>query len=81
MLKVATTPVERELIEDAILLDNNLDHTGLHAAGCIISDNSDLSEYIPVAWDIGAQTWKTQCNMVQCEELHGLLKMDVRHVR
>ena len=77
MLKVATTPVERELIEDAILLDNNLDHTGLHAAGCIISDNSDLSEYIPVAWDIGAQTWKTQCNMVQCEELHGLLKMDL----
>ena len=77
MLRAAATPIEKELVEAAILLDNNLDHTGLHAAGCIISDNSDLSEYIPVAWDIGAQTWKTQCNMVQCEELHGLLKMDL----
>ena len=77
MLRAATAPIEKELVEAAVLLDNNLDHTGLHAAGCIISDNSDLSEYIPVAWDIGAQTWKTQCNMVQCEELHGLLKMDL----
>lgn len=80
MLNEAQNDIEVELVENAVLLDNNLDHTGLHAAGCIISDNHDLSEYIPVAWDNGAKTWKTQCNMTQCEDLHGLLKMDVRHV-
>ena len=81
LLANCDSDIEREIVETAVLMDNNLDHTGLHAAGCIISDNDDLSEYIPVAWDVGFQTWKTQCDMVQCESLHGLLKMDVRHVR
>ena len=69
--------IEKEIIETAILMDGNLDHTGLHAAGVIISDNDDLAEYIPVAWDTGFETWKTQCDMVQCESKHGLLKMDL----
>jgi DNA polymerase-3 subunit alpha len=69
--------IEKEIIETAILMDGNLDHTGLHAAGVIISDNDDLAEYIPVAWDSGFETWKTQCDMVQCESKHGLLKMDL----
>ena len=73
--------IEEEIINTAILMDGNLDHTGLHAAGVVISDNDDLAEYIPVAWDTGFETWKTQCDMVQCEEKHGLLKMDVRLVR
>ena len=33
--------IEREIVETAILMDQNLDHTGLHAAGVIISDNDD----------------------------------------
>lgn len=69
--------IEEEIINTAILMDGNLDHTGLHAAGVVISDNDDLAEYIPVAWDTGFETWKTQCDMVQCEEKHGLLKMDL----
>ena len=73
----ADSAIEKEIVETAILMDGNLDHTGLHAAGVIISDNDDLSEYIPVAWDAGFETWKTQCDMVQCENKHGLLKMDV----
>ena len=73
----ATSKIEKEIVETAILMDGNLDHTGLHAAGVIISDNDDLSEYIPVAWDTGFETWKTQCDMVQCEGKHGLLKMDI----
>jgi DNA polymerase-3 subunit alpha len=73
----ADSEIEREIVETAILMDGNLDHTGLHAAGVIISDNDDLAEYIPVAWDTGFETWKTQCNMVQCEGKHGLLKMDL----
>lgn len=77
LLNGANTDIEREIVETAILMDGNLDHTGLHAAGCIISDNNDLAEYIPVAWDVGFQTWKTQCDMVQCESMHGLLKMDL----
>ena len=73
----ADSEIEREIVETAIIMDQNLDHTGLHAAGVIISDNDDLAEYIPVAWDAGFETWKTQCDMVQCEMKHGLLKMDL----
>jgi DNA polymerase-3 subunit alpha len=73
----AESAIEKEIVETAILMDGNLDHTGLHAAGVIISDNDDLAEYIPVAWDVGFETWKTQCDMVQCESKHGLLKMDI----
>ena len=77
LLADCESAVEREIVETAVIMDGNLDHTGLHAAGCIISDNDDLAEYIPVAWDVGFQTWKTQCDMVQCENEHGLLKMDL----
>ena len=77
LLAGADSAIEREIVETAILMDGNLDHTGLHAAGVIISDNDDLSEYIPVAWDEGSQMWKTQCDMIQCESKHGLLKMDL----
>lgn len=77
LLAGADSAIEREIVETAIVMDNNMDHTGLHAAGVIISDNDDLAEYIPVAWDIGFETWKTQCDMVQCENKHGLLKMDI----
>jgi DNA polymerase-3 subunit alpha len=77
LLAGAESAIEKEIVETAILMDGNLDHTGLHAAGVIISDNDDLAEYIPVAWDAGFETWKTQCDMVQCESKHGLLKMDL----
>ena len=77
LLSGADSAIEKEIVETAILMDGNLDHTGLHAAGVIISDNDDLAEYIPIAWDAGSETWKTQCDMVQCEGKHGLLKMDI----
>lgn len=77
LLVDANSDIEREIVETAIAMDGNLDHTSLHAAGVIISDNDDLSEYIPVAWDAGFETWKTQCDMIQCEGKHGLLKMDL----
>ena len=73
----ADSDIEKEIVEKSIIMDNNLDHTGLHAAGVVISDNADLAEYIPVAWDTGFQTWKTQCDMIQCEGKHGLLKIDM----
>lgn len=77
MMAGADSEIEKEIVETAILMDGNLDHTGLHAAGVIISDNDDLAEYIPIAWDAGSETWKTQCDMIQCEGKHGLLKMDI----
>lgn len=77
LLAGCTSKIEREIVECSIIMDGNLDHTSLHAAGVIISDNDDLSEYIPVAWDEGYATWKTQCDMIQCESKHGLLKMDL----
>lgn len=77
LLENCDSAIEKEIVETAVIMDGNLDHTGLHAAGCIISDNDDLAKYIPVAWDTGFETWKTQCDMVQCEGEHGLLKMDL----
>lgn len=68
--------IEAEIAKTAVLIDGSIDHIGLHAAGVIISDNEDLAEHIPVAWDVGSKTWKTQCDMIQCEGKHGLLKID-----
>ena len=76
LLADCESDIEKEIAETAIIMDQNLDHTGLHAAGVIISDNNDLADYIPVAWDSNSSTWKTQCDMVQAEG-HGLLKMDL----
>lgn len=47
----------------------------MHAAGIVISDNSDVSDYIPLSWNATNEIWTTQCNMVQAEE-NGLLKFD-----
>lgn len=43
---------------------------GMHAAGVIIYDDEDITDYIPIKQN------KTEMDMVQCEAL-GLLKMDL----
>lgn len=64
-----------EIIRRAAMVEGCYHHYGMHAAGVIISDNDDVNEYVPLAWDDGNGQYKTQCNMVEAEEL-GLLKMD-----
>ena len=64
-----------KILSDAKLVEGTFTHYGMHAAGVIISDNADVSDYVPLMWDDKKQVWKTQCDMVESEE-QGLLKMD-----
>lgn len=48
---------------------------GAHAAGIVISDNDDVSDYLPLRWNSSSNMFTTQCDMVQTEE-NGLLKFD-----
>jgi DNA polymerase-3 subunit alpha len=48
---------------------------GMHAAGVIIPDTDDITDYIPLRWNPKKERYTTQCNMVQAEN-NGLLKMD-----
>ncbi|MCR5670713.1 MAG: PHP domain-containing protein [Butyrivibrio sp.] len=48
---------------------------GAHAAGIVISDNADISDYIPLRYNTTLNMFTTQCDMVQIEE-NGLLKFD-----
>ena len=64
-----------KIIDNAILVEGTSTHYGMHAAGVIISDNNDISDYVPLMWDDKNAVWKSQCDMVEAEE-NGLLKMD-----
>ena len=64
-------------------VEGSFTNYGMHAAGLIISDNDDLSDYIPLKFNTSKEDgghWTTQCNMTQGEAL-GLLKMDLLGLR
>ena len=65
----------QEILRWAKLLEGCFTTYGAHAAGVVISDNKNVSEYVPLRWNQKLQEWTTQCDMVQVEE-KGLLKMD-----
>lgn len=68
---------EKKLIwERAKLVENCVSTTGVHAGGVIISDNSNVNEYVPLAWNEEKHVWVAQCDMIKAEE-KGMLKMDV----
>lgn len=62
-----------EIISWAIILEGTFTAYGAHAAGIVISDNNDVSEYLPLRMNNGMFT--TQCDMIQVED-NGLLKFD-----
>ena len=64
-----------EIIQYAPLLENTPIQLSTHAAGVIISDNDDVSDYVPLRYDEDAG-WACQCDMVEAEKDMGLLKMD-----
>ena len=64
-----------KILEDAKLVEGTFTHYGSHAAGVIISDNADVSDYVALMWDDKKKIWKTQCDMIEAED-QGLLKMD-----
>lgn len=60
----------------AKLIEGCLSGTGVHAGGVIISDNDNVNDYIPLAYNKDKGVWVAQCDMVRAEE-KGLLKMDL----
>ena len=64
-------------------VEGSFTNYGMHAAGLIISDNDNLSDYIPLRLNHDkdeGDKWTTQCNMVQSEKI-GLLKMDLLNLK
>lgn len=67
-----------EILRMARLLEGKFCNIGTHAAGVIISDNSDVSDYVPLL-NVGGVI-ASQCDKERTENL-GLLKMDVLGLR
>lgn len=71
-----TNTLAKELVDSAKLIEGVTVNYGMHAAGIIISDNSDVTDYVPVHWNAEKEQWVAQCDMVQTEGVCRLLKMD-----
>ncbi len=69
----------REIIDYAIQIEGNARHVGVHAAGVVISDTGNVTDYIPVQFDPkssdGHGKLITQYDMHGVEDA-GLLKFD-----
>lgn len=68
------------IIDNAMLVEDVFTNVGMHAAGIIISDNDDISDYIPLMYIPGKQQFASQLDKVECEE-EKLLKMDLLGLR
>ena len=75
------SPVVHKLIEDAKLVEGTLVEYGTHAAGIIISDNDDITDYIPMMYNFKKGLWTAQCDMGETEDRAGLLKFDLLGLR
>lgn len=64
-----------EILRWARIMEGSFTAYSSHAAGIAISDNDDISEYLPLRWNTSSEMMTTQCNMVQTEE-NGILKFD-----
>lgn len=72
-----TDDTEKEIIYYARLIENILSGYGTHAAGMIISDNGDVTEYAPVM-NMGTTqepVWNIQYDKEESEGI-GMLKLD-----
>lgn len=76
----SANPVVKQLVSDAKLVEGTVIQYGMHAAGVIIADNGDVSQYTPLYRNIKGNEcispWIAQLDMGQCEGDAGLLKMD-----
>ena len=64
-----------EIIQKAMLVEGVIVSHGLHAAGLIISDSGNVSDYVPLEYNQAKKAWASQTDKYESEEL-GLLKMD-----
>ena len=76
----ASYPEAEEIVRRAEGIEGTATQYGMHAAGVIISDNADVSDYVPLMLDEKSGNWKCQCDMVEAENI-GLLKMDFLGLR
>jgi len=72
----AADPVAKKLVDDAKKMQSVCVQYGMHAAGIIISDSDDLSDYVPLHFNTDKKQWVAQCDMVEAEGKLGLLKFD-----
>lgn len=70
-----------EVINQAKLIEGVFLNYGMHAAGVIIADGQPIENYVPLMRDDKSGDMKVQCDMVQAEEIHGLLKFDFLGLR
>ena len=66
----------QEILRWARVIEGSFTAYGTHAAGIVISDNNDVSEYLPLKMNEEMGMFTTQCDKVQVEDL-GLLKFDL----
>lgn len=64
-----------EVIRWARIIEGSLTAYSAHAAGIVISDNDDVSDYLPLRMNTELGMMATQCDKEQVEE-NGLLKFD-----
>ena len=65
-----------EIIDQAKTVEGVFTNYGMHAAGVIIDDGAPIDDYVPLMRDEKSGDMKVQCDMVQAEEFHKLLKFD-----
>lgn len=68
-------PEVQELFENAKRLEGSIVQSGTHAAGVIIA-NCDVTDHIPLMYDLGSKSWVSQYDKDVCENDAGLMKMD-----
>lgn len=79
--KFADDEIALKIIEDARLVEGaNYNYT-MHAAGVIISDNENISGYVPLMYNSDQDQWMSQCDKNEAEKDAGLMKMDFLGLR
>lgn len=74
LLSKFNDPESKEVIRLAGLIEGSMINYGTHAAGVVIGDCDDLSNYIPLRMNNGM--WTCQCTKEEVEACAGLLKFD-----
>ena len=71
--------ISHKILDYALMIEGYIINYGTHAAGVIISDGTDVENYIPLMAsedDDGNPVFAVQADMVQCEAQLGFIKMD-----
>ena len=74
--EIQNDPEKMLIWKRAKLIEGRLSGTGVHAGGVIISDNDNVNDYIPLAYNPDKAVWVAQCEKERAEE-KGMLKMDL----